>query len=224
MLTLISHLDSSSHSHGKIGFQDLARAISARWKTVTVEEKEAYLELAKKDKQRYLKEMDDWRAAIEEEYAQELSAEEAPEVPKTRATAAAPARVVPNTQTPQIQSQPQSPPQLNHYIHAAPQMSSNVVNYGQYSYSMAPQQQHQPQEAISNDNLLMDDISSDFWDIHDDTPAPQTQSMFMEPQPIQEQHNSRVPNMSMDRFLMADLVNKLDQDCQDFLVTAFARS
>eukprot|EP00977_Amphora_coffeiformis_P008272 scaffold1872_cov262-Amphora_coffeaeformis.AAC.4 len=218
-------------SHGKIGFQDLARAISARWKTVTLEEKAVYQELANTDKQRYLKEMDDWRAALEEENERELNIEDekAPGFPQPTSfpgnTRSVSGLSSPESQCRQVQQHLlQCPPQLMHHVHEAPQqLSCNIVNFAQ----PPPRQQYQIQQApVLNDALLLDNISADFWDIHD-PPAIQAHSNTMsvlEPQPIQEQNI--VPTLvagAMERFLMADLANKLDQDCQDFLITAFAR-
>lgn len=48
-------------SHGKIGFAELARTISARWKTIDPETRLYFDELAARDKKRYTKEMEKWK-------------------------------------------------------------------------------------------------------------------------------------------------------------------
>ena len=52
--------------HGKIGFQDLSRAISAAWKALAPPKKEKYMEIARKDKERYLREKEAWHEAVAE--------------------------------------------------------------------------------------------------------------------------------------------------------------
>ena len=56
----------SKKAHGKIGFAELGRTISRNWKNVTPEQKEYYLELARQDKQRYLREMEEWKTLLAE--------------------------------------------------------------------------------------------------------------------------------------------------------------
>jgi hypothetical protein len=48
-------------SHGKIGFADLARNIAANWKSIDPESRSQLDKLAAKDKERYKKEMDEWK-------------------------------------------------------------------------------------------------------------------------------------------------------------------
>jgi hypothetical protein len=48
-------------SHGKIGFADLARSIAAKWKQISPEERSIYDKRAATDKQRYRREMDEWK-------------------------------------------------------------------------------------------------------------------------------------------------------------------
>jgi hypothetical protein len=48
-------------SHGKIGFADLARSIAAKWKSLSKEDRAVYDEKATKDKDRYLREMEEWK-------------------------------------------------------------------------------------------------------------------------------------------------------------------
>jgi len=48
-------------SHGKLGFADMARTISARWKSITPQEKAPYDELAKVDTMRYKRQMALWK-------------------------------------------------------------------------------------------------------------------------------------------------------------------
>uniref|UniRef100_A0A7S2Y3L5 HMG box domain-containing protein n=1 Tax=Entomoneis paludosa TaxID=265537 RepID=A0A7S2Y3L5_9STRA len=49
------------NSHGKMGFAEMARNVSAKWKKITPEEKKEYDELAKLDTIRYRKEMAIWK-------------------------------------------------------------------------------------------------------------------------------------------------------------------
>lgn len=49
------------NSHGKLGFADMARTISAKWKKITPEEKVQFTELAKLDGIRYRTEMAQWK-------------------------------------------------------------------------------------------------------------------------------------------------------------------
>ena len=48
-------------SHGKIGFADLARSIAAKWKSLSKAERLIYDEKAKIDKERYAREMEEWK-------------------------------------------------------------------------------------------------------------------------------------------------------------------
>jgi hypothetical protein len=48
-------------SHGKIGFADLARNIAANWKSIDPESRAHFDKLAAKDKERYKREMDEWK-------------------------------------------------------------------------------------------------------------------------------------------------------------------
>jgi HMG-box domain len=50
-------------SHGKIGFADLARNIAAKWKSISDEERKTFDEKAMEDKERYSKEMEEWKAS-----------------------------------------------------------------------------------------------------------------------------------------------------------------
>lgn len=48
-------------SHGKIGFADLARMIAAKWKSLSKEDRASFDAKAAADKDRYLREMDEWK-------------------------------------------------------------------------------------------------------------------------------------------------------------------
>ena len=72
------------HSHGKIGFAELARTIASSWKNISEEEKAYYEELAKKDKLQYKRLMAQWKA--KNELGLELAL---PQVPKDINTQAA---------------------------------------------------------------------------------------------------------------------------------------
>lgn len=56
---------SHRNSHGRIGFKSLAQAISAKWKTISAEEKAICQALADKDRARFLKEMDEYKETHE---------------------------------------------------------------------------------------------------------------------------------------------------------------
>ena len=56
----------SKKAHGKISFENLGKTISRNWKKITPEQKKYYKELAAKDKQRYLDQMEEWRALLAE--------------------------------------------------------------------------------------------------------------------------------------------------------------
>lgn len=53
-------------THGKIGFQNLAKAIAAAWKALSPLEKQKYDEMARVDKERYLKEKQEWQDSVAE--------------------------------------------------------------------------------------------------------------------------------------------------------------
>lgn len=61
-------------SHGKIGFADLARMIAAKWKSLSKEERAIYDEKAAIDKQRYQREMDEWKEGQSAAVSQAVSA------------------------------------------------------------------------------------------------------------------------------------------------------
>ena len=52
------------NSHGKIGFAKLARTIAAKWKSLDDEGRAPYIDLATDDKERYVREMKEWREEI----------------------------------------------------------------------------------------------------------------------------------------------------------------
>lgn len=54
------------NSHGKLGFAEMARTISAKWKKITPEEKREFSELARLDGIRYRTEMAQWKQSQQE--------------------------------------------------------------------------------------------------------------------------------------------------------------
>ena len=54
------------NSHGKLGFAEMARTISAKWKKITPEEKREFSELARLDGIRYRTEMAQWKQSQHE--------------------------------------------------------------------------------------------------------------------------------------------------------------
>lgn len=48
-------------SHGKIGFSEMAKTIAAGWKSIDPESRSYYEYLAKQDKERYVREMEEWK-------------------------------------------------------------------------------------------------------------------------------------------------------------------
>eukprot|EP00522_Entomoneis_paludosa_P006198 CAMPEP_0172446344 /NCGR_PEP_ID=MMETSP1065-20121228/5958_1 /TAXON_ID=265537 /ORGANISM="Amphiprora paludosa, Strain CCMP125" /LENGTH=279 /DNA_ID=CAMNT_0013197435 /DNA_START=112 /DNA_END=951 /DNA_ORIENTATION=+ len=54
------------NSHGKLGFAEMARLVSAKWKKITPEEKAPFDELAKRDTLRYKREMQEWKSQNEQ--------------------------------------------------------------------------------------------------------------------------------------------------------------
>lgn len=63
-------------SHGKIGFKDLAKVISARWKAVTVDQMVHYATLANRDKLRYRDQMFEYKQLQIEHHRQAQALEE----------------------------------------------------------------------------------------------------------------------------------------------------
>ena len=49
-------------THGKIGFADLARTIAEKWKSLDAEQRTVYEACAAKEKERYRKEVSEWKA------------------------------------------------------------------------------------------------------------------------------------------------------------------
>ena len=49
-------------THGKIGFADMARNIGQKWKDLPDDEKKPFMELATKEKDRYVRELEAWKA------------------------------------------------------------------------------------------------------------------------------------------------------------------
>jgi len=50
-------------THGKIGFAEMARAIGAKWKSLDIDKKRIFEELAKKEKERYSVQLTAWKEA-----------------------------------------------------------------------------------------------------------------------------------------------------------------
>ena len=61
-------------SHGKIGFADLARTIAEKWKTLDSESRKVFDECAAKEKERYQKEIAEWKARKKTEAAADEAA------------------------------------------------------------------------------------------------------------------------------------------------------
>ena len=216
----------TNHNFCLAGFENLAREISARWKKVTAEEKAVYLELAKKDKERYTKQMDEWRAALEEECAQ-LSDETPPEVPRRTRTATA--RVVSRSETPEAMSHDQPSEEIPQVRMEQATANPVVLVNSEGSFLNVP--------LPTSEWLVMDDITLDFWDINDpetvesamvpdSVPATDASAAvfnnLVEPQQVLGVPQVQLPDGSAERNSMAELANKLDQDCQDFLISTFA--
>lgn len=53
-------------THGKISFQGLAKRVGQEWSVLPPQEKEVYFEMARKDKERYLREKEKWQESIAE--------------------------------------------------------------------------------------------------------------------------------------------------------------
>lgn len=61
-------------SHGKIGFADLARTIAEKWKTLDPESRKVFEACAAKEKERYQKEITEWKARKKTEAAADEAA------------------------------------------------------------------------------------------------------------------------------------------------------
>jgi hypothetical protein len=48
-------------THGKVGFADMARMISLKWKDLSDDRKQPFIERAEKEKQKYLEEVEEWK-------------------------------------------------------------------------------------------------------------------------------------------------------------------
>lgn len=57
-------------SHGKIGFADLARNIASKWKSISADERKQFDDKAVADKERYVKDMEEWKKVQLMEVAQ----------------------------------------------------------------------------------------------------------------------------------------------------------
>ena len=55
------HGERPKNGHGKINFADLAREVSARWKKASDQEKAYFIQLSAQDKQRYTREIKEWK-------------------------------------------------------------------------------------------------------------------------------------------------------------------
>ena len=170
--------------------------------------------MAKKDKERYLKEMEEWRSALEDECVRELVNEEekVPVVSLTRETMAA--RIVSHTE-PEVKPRLQASP-CAHTLPAA----NPVITLEE---TWIPR-------SVSGE-FPIDIISEDFWDIShpqevfDNSAVNSIPSEFvLDPAPVHvsNQNSQQTFGVETDRFLMMELAGKLDQDCQEFLMAAFA--
>lgn len=61
LLKVIPSRNHTGTGHGKIGFQDLAKVIGAKWKQIAPEEKERYESIAAVRRQEYLHRMKEWK-------------------------------------------------------------------------------------------------------------------------------------------------------------------
>lgn len=82
-------------SHGKIGFITLARTVAARWKALEPSKKAPFEEQAKKEKQRYHQEIQEWKK-VQEERKKVEEESSAPAKPSSGKGAAFSQQVEPN--------------------------------------------------------------------------------------------------------------------------------
>lgn len=69
-------------SHGKIGFADLARSIASKWKNTTKEDRAVFDRMAMVDKDRYQREMQEWKKGQPATASAVAKASKKKEVPK----------------------------------------------------------------------------------------------------------------------------------------------
>lgn len=77
-----------SRGHGKIGFYDLARTISANWKKITIEQKAECLRIVALDRERFEKEMEEFKAT--KAWLESIGALETAQASSTMTTPSAP--------------------------------------------------------------------------------------------------------------------------------------
>ena len=171
----------SKKAHGKIGFSELGKTISRNWKKITPAQKAYYYDLAAKDKKRYLREMEEWKAHLAERD------NEAEEVSN-------PATSAPKVVRGSVLMDDSFAPVL--------QVSSNVFAEQDMMHVMSTEDLM---------DLAVTDTSTFTFDPAN-TPAPAT----LDPQTF-----SAGANTTTERIMPADWTQSLDEDCQDFLVSAF---
>mmetsp|Transcript_86 Transcript_86/g.367 ORF Transcript_86/g.367 Transcript_86/m.367 type:complete len:482 (-) Transcript_86:117-1562(-) len=109
--------------HRKIGFADLARQIAAKWKVATPEEQAYFLELAKRDKERYVAQMSVWKRDKREHAKKERHRKGRLKSPKQKSETK---RKSAPTSTQTKSSPPRRMPRLTLHDQARPQQESTL--------------------------------------------------------------------------------------------------
>lgn len=86
--SIIGNADEGGKPHHRIGFADLARQVSATWKSMSKEQRSVYEAMAREDKQRYLLEKREYKRALKlaEKNETKKARKEPPTPPSTSTT------------------------------------------------------------------------------------------------------------------------------------------
>lgn len=189
---------SKKKGHGKIGFAELGRTISRNWKAVSADQKPYYYELAKLDKKRYVREMEEWRALL----AAHCSAD--PTTVEVRRGNRSSDRIATPSSTNDGSSLVEENP-----------ISDIVVSTVAPTPSVEDEMHSMPTEDLVEIAVADNDVTTTF--VFD---AMVTGSA---PVPVDEEDpEENHLNTPTGRAEAADLAQTLDADCQDFLLSAFS--
>lgn len=179
----------SKKAHGKIGFAELGRTISRNWKAVTPEQKTYYRKLAAKDKKRYLREMEEWKASLAERDAEAENEAAGPE--------------------PTLEQNP--------VVTGSVTMDETFVPVQQEPAVSETMRAQDMMHGMATDDLVALACGDTFFETSMAAPVPAPADLVTSIAPPGNQFHPKLA----DKAAADGLVQSLDVDCQDFLMSAF---
>jgi len=209
-------------SHGRMGFQDLARNVASKWKDVDPKLRNFFQSISSKDKIRYKEEMGEWKKMQNRRNhlsnkAYNINGMKKLSSPKKLKKATLtkklydPAHTSTSTDTNQVSSFTRIPVSSINKI--APAINGNYL-FGTISTNLS--------HAYNNSSIV---TSNSYLNSNNNGILPRysctvdSDNSATEPKPILPLYNT---SLMLGKPLISDLAKKIDEDCLEVLLTSFA--